>query len=57
VRVRDEAESIRPQQDSRDDEAGQRGQLEPVEDENDQQGARENDRQVAQDVQLFHGFA
>jgi len=44
------AQCIGAEQNAGDDESGQRRQLEPVENENDQQRAGEDDREIAQDV-------
>ncbi len=46
-RIGDEPERIGAKENAGDDEAGQRGQLEPVENENDQQRAGKDDGEVA----------
>src|SRR5439155_22541595 len=54
-RIGHEPEGVRAEQNAGDDEAGERGELESMENQNDQQGAGKDDGEVAQDVQLCHG--
>src|SRR5882762_6092294 len=55
VRVGNQAQRVRAEQHARDDEPREGGELDTVEDENDQQGDGEDDRQVFEDVVLAHG--
>ena len=52
-----EAEGVGAEQHAGDDEPGERRELEAVEDENDEQGAGEDDRQVAEQQVLHQGAA
>ncbi len=50
-----EAERVRAEQHTGHDESGERRQLETVKDENDEEGAGKDDRQVAQQQELHQG--
>src|SRR5205823_4502903 len=55
VHVRHQAECVGAEQDARDDEPREGGELDTVEHQDDEQGDGEDDRQVFEDVVLAHG--